>query len=105
MARRPSSACRAFLNSLFAAFFLGSSATAASVAEILNTRAAARSRAATCRLTCYLLAGCFPERVVDALLPARAAFLEEIEHVAVDAQRNQLLHARERRGFSRCRPW
>src|SRR5262245_12154416 len=39
----------------------------------------------------------FAERGVDAVLPARAVFLEEIEHVAVDAQRHHLLDARDRR--------
>jgi hypothetical protein len=31
------------------------------------------------------------QRFVDAVLPARAVFLKEIEHVAVDAQRNHFL--------------
>src|SRR5262249_43451584 len=44
-------------------------------------------------------AGGFAECRVDAVLPARAVFLEEIEHVAVDAQRHHLLYARDRLRF------
>src|SRR4051812_48579904 len=40
-----------------------------------------------------LFAGDFPEPVVDAVLPARPALLEVIQHVAVDAQRNLFLGA------------
>src|ERR1043166_6005548 len=43
-----------------------------------------------------LFAGSLAQRVVDTVLPARSVFLEEIEHVAVDAQRNHLLGARDR---------
>ena len=38
----------------------------------------------------WLLAGGLAEGCVDAILPARSVFLEEVEHVAVDAQRHRL---------------
>src|SRR6202007_2964381 len=34
--------------------------------------------------------------VIDAILPARSALLEVLEHVLIDPQRNQFLHARKR---------
>src|SRR5580693_986523 len=37
------------------------------------------------------------QRRVDAVLPARAFLLKEVEHVAVDAQGDHLLGARQRR--------
>ena len=43
------------------------------------------------------------QRLVDALLPTRTAFLEIIQHVAIDAQRHQLLHTRQRRRLRRLR--
>src|SRR3974390_1207004 len=42
-------------------------------------------------LLCKLFASDLAQRSVDAVLPARPAFLEEIQHIAVDAQRHHFL--------------
>src|SRR5580698_4062584 len=41
------------------------------------------------------------QRVIDPILPAGPALLKVLEHVLIDAQRNQLLHIRNRRLFGR----
>jgi hypothetical protein len=49
-----------------------------------------------------LFAGGFAQRGVDAVLPARTVLLNEVEHVAIDAQRDLLFHAGNcRRRFRR----
>src|SRR3974377_103805 len=52
-------------------------------------------------LQCKLFASDLTQRSVDACLPARPVFLEEIQHIAVDAQRHHFLGTGDRRRLRR----